>query len=179
MAAHHGIEQAELQPPDVKFLEQRILRTGGGGPWLIVSTGEESAYIGVEIRIAGKGESEPGTDLMAEIVPSGLDVAAPGIGASALLSGICRTRKHHRTPAGHGQLLGGHALHGHQRIGVQNTAVGAHSGHLLQVGVLIVEVVRFGRVHPPAVYAHSLQPEEIVPVDIARLGAESIVREDS
>ena len=166
-----------MQPTHVKFLEQRVLGAGGTLPRLVVATREEASYVGVEIGITSQGEAQAGGNLVTEVVPCGLHVTAPGVRAGALLPGIRRAGEHHRTAVRYSQLFLRHTFYGEQRVRIQDAAVRPHTRHLFQIAVLVVEVIRLSGVHPPAVYAHLLKTEKVVPVNVARFGAESVIRQ--
>ena len=176
VAAHHRAEGAVLQPAHVELLEERVARAGGQLAAAVVAVREEAAAVGVEVRVARQGESQPGGDLRAQRLPRGVDVAAPGVRTRALLASPGRAREDHHAAVGHLLLVVRHALHRHEREGVAHLAEGADPRVDVQVTLLEINMIRLGGVHPPGVDAHVLQAEEVLPVDVASLRGERVVR---
>src|SRR5450755_2151827 len=91
MYAERGAKGAELEPAGKEFLILRISR-------ITVSrrtVAKKPAGICVPIRNAGHGEIEPGGNLVSKDLPRALDVARPGNGTVALLTGVGRAGEDH------------------------------------------------------------------------------------
>ena len=175
VTAHHRGEGAELHPPHVEFLE---LRVAGGRVEAAGAVGrrEETAYVGVDIRIGGEGVVQAERHLCPEGVPGTASVAAPGVRPVALLAGEIGSGKYeHAFAVVDGPLAVIYTSDRHQRKGVAHAAVRAHRGELVHLRFGDVDLVRIGGVHPPRVYAHLVQAKEVLPVDVTGFLAVDVV----
>src|SRR5574344_2619302 len=91
MATEHRTEQTVLHPTHIEFLELRVL--GSRACTLrIVRTTEDTADVGIEVRIARQRETESCRHLLAQHVPRGVHVTAPHVRSVVLLTGITASR---------------------------------------------------------------------------------------
>ena len=82
---HHGIEQPELHPTYIQFLEKRIAGCTTVGISPIVTSGEKSTDVGIEIGVTCQREVQSGRNLATKCFPRRIHIARPCIGTGTLL----------------------------------------------------------------------------------------------
>ena len=68
-----------------------------------------------------------------------------------------------------------HTTYGHEREEVAYAAPAAERTLLVKVAVLVIVMVRIGRVHPPSVNTHLVHLGEILPVDVTCTAAVAVI----
>ena len=175
VAAHHRTAGSKLHPADIQFLILRVACSGVVAE-RAVGTCEETADVGVHLRVTRERVVQAEGNLLAQVLPAGTDVAAPRVGACTLLTcKIAAGEDEHALVLVHGALVVIDALHGGQRESVAHGTVGAalvvgRRDHLVEVALLVRVVVGIRGVHPPGIDAHLMQPREVFPIDVAGLG---------
>ena len=68
MTAEDGTEEAVLHPTDIEFLILGVLR-GGTAALGVVGAAEETADVGIEVRITCQGVAQSSGHLLAQHIP--------------------------------------------------------------------------------------------------------------
>ena len=168
MWTHHRRKRTELQPTHIQFLIHRILGGTSVIPTLIIVSGKEATNIWIEVRISGKSKIQACRNLIAQWFPRRTDISRPYIGSVTLLSGKNRTCKNKDAFIwSYGTLIIINATHRQQRISITHLAERPQIGLRIKILRLPIEMVRFRRIHPPAVHTQLEDTFiQVFPIDI-------------
>ena len=159
---HHRTKGTKLQPSYIQFLIIRVCQ------FLRIFTQEESPYIRIPVRNSGKREIQSSRNLPLKRIPCPLNISRPCIRPISLLSSKCGTSQNKHTLIGRDlTLMVVYPSNRHQRIRITHFPETSQESLFIQVFILEVQMVRFRRIHPPAIHSQGKQSfVRIFPIDI-------------
>ncbi len=170
-------ERAELEPARVELapfaLVRRVLV-------FVAFFHRETADVESPVRQAGHGDVDAGGNLVAHVVPTRDDVAAPHRHRIALGAGIALAREDEHALAVGGAIAFVDAMGVRQRVGIEElggrTQRGRRGPRLALADVQVGVHVRLVGVHPPGIEALAVElVVDLAPVDRLRVGRIRVV----
>ena len=170
--AEQGRKGSELKPAHVQLLKCRV-----GHAQRVGFTREKAADVSGPVRDAGQAEVQPAGNLLAQHVPTAVDVTRPHRGPVALLPGKGRAGQDKHALIGRsGPLVLVHALGVLEREGIAHPLEAAQ-GRLGRVqGPFAVKLLGLRCIEPPGIDTQRKQVLiHIPPVHVAGFGVEGVV----